>query len=92
MRIPSATVRLPSEVIRVLTATTPREFAHYETTLFHQAEAVAGSCTSKSTVYSASIAAGLMVHQFTRWLRYLPVDQDTTLSLLAGEMTVAAAA
>jgi sulfur carrier protein ThiS adenylyltransferase len=30
-----------------------------------------------------------MVHQFTRWLRGLPVDGDTTLNLLAGECTVA---
>ena len=30
----------------------------------------------------------LMVHQFTRWLRDIPVDFDTTLSLLAGEWTV----
>ncbi|TWU33824.1 hypothetical protein Poly41_48230 [Novipirellula artificiosorum] len=29
-----------------------------------------------------------MVHQFTRWLRNLPLDQDTTLNLLAGELVV----
>ena len=26
-----------------------------------------------------------MVHQFTRWLRGMPVDRDTSLNLLAGE-------
>jgi hypothetical protein len=31
-------------------------------------------------------AAGLMIHQFTRWLRDLPVDPDMTLNLLAGEL------
>ena len=30
------------------------------------------------------IAAGMMVHQFTRWLRGIPVDRDTSLNLLAG--------
>jgi hypothetical protein len=29
-----------------------------------------------------------MVHQFTRWLRAMPVEPDTTLNLLAGEWTV----
>jgi sulfur carrier protein ThiS adenylyltransferase len=29
-----------------------------------------------------------MVHQFTRWLRDIPVDCDTTLNLLAGELAV----
>ena len=31
-------------------------------------------------------AAGLMVHQFTRWLRGAPVDADVTLNLLATEL------
>ena len=35
-----------------------------------------------------SIAASLMLHQFTRSLRGLPVDGDLTLNLLASEMTV----
>jgi hypothetical protein len=32
--------------------------------------------------------AWVMVHQFTRWLRGLPVDRDTSLNLLAGEWVV----
>jgi sulfur carrier protein ThiS adenylyltransferase len=47
------------------------------------------SCTAQGTVYTASIAAGLMVHQFTRWLRGVAVEADVTLNLLAGEMTAA---
>ena len=61
---------------------------HYPTTLFAQSEAQPGRCTARSTIYSASIAAGLMVHQFTRWLRGMPVDRDTSLNLLAGEWAV----
>ncbi len=53
------------------------------------AEAQQGSCTSRSTIYAASIAAGLMVHQFTRWLRDLPVDRDFSLNLLASELAIA---
>ena len=61
---------------------------YYPATLFPGADAQRGSCTAKSTIYAASIAAGLMVHQFTRWLRGLPVDQDTSLNLLASEFSV----
>ena len=45
-------------------------------------------CTARSTIYAASIAAGLMVHQFTRWLRSLPIDPDISMNLLAGEYAV----
>jgi sulfur carrier protein ThiS adenylyltransferase len=34
----------------------------------------------------AAIAAGLMVHQFCRWLRRQPVDADAAFNLLAGEL------
>ena len=38
--------------------------------------------------YAASIAAGLMVHQFSRRPRALPLDYDSTLDLLAAHFTV----
>jgi len=81
--------RMLAEVIRVLVATDPAGLEAYRDTLFPQSEAQVGSCTSRSTIYAASIAAGIMVHQFARWLRGIPVDFDTTLNLLAGEWTVA---
>lgn len=77
------------EVIRVLTAADTNGFTRYAGTLFPQADAQRGSCTSRSTIYAASIALGIMVHQFTGWLRGMPVDFDTTLNLLAGEWAVA---
>ena len=58
----------------------------YAETLFPESEAQAGRCTARSTIYAASICAGLMVHQFTRWLRDLPLDVDCSLNLLAGEL------
>jgi len=81
--------RMLGEVIRVLAATNCASRDYYGTTLFPGSEAQQGSCTAKSTVYAASIAAGLMVHQFTRFLRGLPVDRDTSVNLLAGELSVA---
>jgi sulfur carrier protein ThiS adenylyltransferase len=41
-----------------------------------------------NTIYSANIAAGLMLAQFTKWLRRLPVEADLALNLLAGELAV----
>ena len=78
--------RMLGEVIRVLTASTPSIDEYYPSTLFAQSDAQAGSCTSRGTIYAAMIAAGLMVHQFTRWLRELPNDPDLTLNLLASEL------
>ncbi len=81
--------RMLGEIIRVLAAAEARGRAHYPTTLFSQSDAEPGRCTARSTIYTASIAAGLMVHQFTRWLRGLPTDADTTLNLLGGEWSAA---
>jgi molybdopterin/thiamine biosynthesis adenylyltransferase len=80
--------RMAAEVIRVLAAGDPPTDDHYATTLFAPERAYAGACTAKSTIYTASIAAGLMLGQFTRWLRKLPVDRDLTLNLLSTELTV----
>ena len=84
--------RMLGETLRVLCADEPAERRHYRTTLFPQTEAQAGRCTSRSTIYAASLAAALLVHQFTRHLRGLPLDADTSFNLLAGEYVVASLA
>lgn len=81
--------RMLGEVMRVLAATDEDGREHYAGTLFRQAEAQQGACTARSTIYAASIAAGLMVHQFTRWLRGFPIDADATFNLLSGEWSIA---
>jgi len=80
--------RMLGEVLRVLTAADEPTRRQYGTTLFPQAEAEAGRCTARSTIYAASITAGLMLHQFARWLRNQPNDADVTVNLLASELTV----
>lgn len=79
--------RMRAEVIRVLSVAGPEGREHYPATLFPQAEADVGHCTARSTLYTANIAAGLMLHQFTRWLRDLPIDTDLSLNLLASELS-----
>lgn len=80
--------RMTAEVVRILVATDESSRAHYLTTLFDAEDAVQGSCTAKSTIFTANIAAGLMLEQFVRWLRRLPIDRDIQFNLLASEMTV----
>jgi sulfur carrier protein ThiS adenylyltransferase len=77
--------RMAAEVIRVLASGRPCADALYSKTLFPAREAFQGSCTAKSTIYSANIAAGLMVGQFARWLRGWPVVPDQVLNLVAAE-------
>jgi len=80
--------RMTAEVLRVLTVSDAKSREHYPTTLFTAEQAYQGSCTAKTTIYCANIAAGLMLAQFTKWLRGLPVEPDLCLNLLAGELTV----
>ena len=80
--------RMAAEVIRVLASGEPATDAVYPKSLFGAAEAYPASCTAKTTIYAASIAAGLMVGQWARWLRRQPVTADQTLNLLASELTV----
>lgn len=80
--------RMSAEVVRVLAAADDGSRRHYPTTLFSAQEAFAGPCTAKSTIYTANIAAGLAVGQFTRWLRGLPVDADLSLNILTSELNV----
>ncbi len=81
--------RMSAEVLRVLVACDAASREHYPSTLFAAEEAYAGSCTAKTTIYCANIAAGLMVAQFTKYLRNMPVEADVQFNLLSSELTVA---
>ena len=81
--------RMSAEVLRVLTACDFESRKHYPNTLFNTEEAFVGPCTAKTTIYCANIAAGLMIAQFSKYLRQLLVDCDIQLNLLASELNVA---
>ena len=80
--------RMSAEVLRVITAHDHLSRLHYPTTLFTAEEAYAGSCTAKSTIYCANVAAGFMLAQFAKWLRGMPVEGDVQVNLLACEVAV----
>ena len=81
--------RMGAEVLRIVTACDASSRRHYPTTLFRSEEAFVGACTAKTTIYCANIAAALMVTQFTKDLRGLPVDCDLQMNLLTSELSVA---
>jgi sulfur carrier protein ThiS adenylyltransferase len=80
--------RMLGETIRVLSVGDGVGLDYYPTTIFKQEEAEQGRCTARSTIYTANIAAGLMLSSFTRWLRGIPVTSDVLLNLLADELMV----
>jgi sulfur carrier protein ThiS adenylyltransferase len=80
--------RMLADTIRVLVAADEVSRLHYPTTLFPESEAHPGHCTAMNTFDTAQIAAGLMIHQFRRWLREMPVDSDTSFNVLASELVV----
>ena len=81
--------RMNAEVLRIITVCDFESREYYPTTLFATEEAFEGPCTAKTTVYCANIAAGLMIAQFTKYLRQLPIDCDIQLNLLTSELNVA---
>lgn len=80
--------RMSAEVVRALAVDGSSQGDAYLQTCFEPDQAFTGACTAKSTIYTANIAAGLLVTQFTRWLRRLPIDRDVQLNLLSMELTV----
>jgi hypothetical protein len=80
--------RMQADTIRVLVAANEVGRQHYPTTLFPASEAHPGRCSAMNTFDTAQIAAGLMIHQFRRWLRGMPVDADMSFNVLASELVV----
>ncbi len=80
--------RMKAETLLIYTATNDAGRNFYQGTLFPESEAQVGACTERGTIYGAAISAGLMLHQFARYLRGMPTDHEQIFNLLAGELTV----
>ena len=80
--------RMAAESLRIITAYDAESRKHYPTTLFSQEQAFRGSCTAKSTIYSANVISGMMVAQFAKYLRDAPVEIDMSYNLQTSELTV----
>ncbi|MFA5571479.1 MAG: ThiF family adenylyltransferase [Candidatus Bathyarchaeia archaeon] len=83
--------RMLGEVIRVLTSAGEHD-TYYQSTLFAEKEAVRGRCTAKATIYTSNVIAGMMLSQFTRWLRGDYFHEDILLNLSTMDMDFPATA
>ena len=81
--------RMSAEVLRIISASDSESKEYYPSTLFAAAEAHTGSCTAKTTIYCANLAAAYMISRFTKWLRGIPSEKDIMLNLLSEELMVA---
>ena len=77
--------RMSAEVARVITVSDVESEQYYPKTLFSDDEMYQESCTAKTTIYCASIQAGLLASQFTKWLRGMKLSMDMTVNLLSGD-------
>lgn len=84
--------RMSGEALRVLASVDPAVDPWYSQTLFSRSEAFAGACTARGTIYTACIAAGFLLTQYTHWLRGAPVCSDFMVNLGACELIVNAEA
>jgi molybdopterin-synthase adenylyltransferase len=83
--------RMLGEVMRVLTSDGEYD-KYYQSTLFAEKEAVRGRCTAKATIYTSNVIAGIMLSQFTRWLRGDYFHEDILLNLSTMDMDFPATA
>lgn len=77
-------VRLDGETLRILTASDESSRRRFATTLAREAAKVRR--TSPSLISTAGLAASLAVHQFTHYLRDLPLQHETTLNVATGRI------
>jgi len=82
---------MSGETMRILSFWNAVTCQAYEETLFTADEAQPGSCTTRSSWFTATIAAGYMVSQFSKRLRnlYVALSPDIQVNLLSSEIIVA---
>lgn len=79
--------RLSGDVLRVLVACDAPSRSHYATALWTPPTWGSPPCATNGSLAAATVAASLLVHQFTRWASGAAVDADTVIHLAASEWT-----
>jgi len=85
--------RMTAEVVRVLTMDgggSAAEVLEYGKTLYTDEEAMPEQCTYRMSVYGAYVCAGLMVGQFSRWVRneWVELPKDANKMILEKDTIV----
>lgn len=78
--------RMGAEVSRTLVVSSRNGKDYYPRTLFEARDSLQQSCTAKTTIYCANIAAAMMVGQFTKWLRGMMTERDILLNIFTSEL------
>jgi sulfur carrier protein ThiS adenylyltransferase len=83
--------RMSGETMRVLSIWDAESNDAYGGTFFTADEAHAGTCTTRSSWFTANIAAGYMIAQFSKRLRdlYVAMSPDIQVNLLSSDILVA---
>lgn len=80
--------RMSASAGRVLTCHDAASWRHWRETWFPDADALDEPCTQRGMWFTAGIAAGLMVNQYSKWLRGLPLENDFQMDLLGTDLIV----
>jgi sulfur carrier protein ThiS adenylyltransferase len=59
---------------------------YYPRTLFEARDGLQQSCTSKTTIYCANLAAAMIMGQFSKFLRGMMVDRDILYNIFTADM------
>jgi len=78
--------RMGAEVARVLVVSHIEGKMYYPRTLFNAEDGLQQSCTAKTTIYCANMAAAMMVGQFSKWARGILIDKDILYNIFAAMM------
>jgi hypothetical protein len=78
------------ETVRILTVdfTDLETVNQYADTIPTDSEVQTGACTARGAIFTAAIAAGMMVSQFVRWLRKEPTDVDLLYNIRVNALSV----
>jgi sulfur carrier protein ThiS adenylyltransferase len=78
--------RMGSETARVLAVSSTSGVDYYPRTLFEARDGLQQSCTSKTTIYCANLAAAMIMGQFSKFLRGMMVDRDILYNIFTADM------
>ena len=78
--------RMGAEVARVLAVSHMDGKEYYPRTLFEARDGLQQSCTAKTTIYCANLAAAMMMGQFSKWSRGILIDKDILYNIFSTDM------
>ena len=79
--------RMAAEVFTIYCVRNEEDAKHYEKSLFSNDEMFQASCTAKTTLYCANVIAGMIVAQFSKYLRGIPTPKEMEVNIVTGSIS-----